>query len=272
MTISCEGQPTPHPPCQVRVYVPPDEFTRVAPPLAWSGSLSPAQLDTLLAATNTASVELHGRRRQVPYYVKRSTRHTHTHTDREQHPRHTRTRQEQHPTPPNEHLPQTLNNARRCPIMLTCRSLIQYSTSLPVYIYMYIYVCVYISIYMYIALALDTLWVEGSGSVCLRQMHRVDIYIYIYIGLTPCDKTKLSLSSFSAIIVIYVFEAFSGSPRTRVFSESVPQCDAGADVRAAGRDKRGGRRTARAAAAGRIHTNTYICMYVYIYICIYLYI
>jgi len=39
----------------------------------------------------------------------------HTHTDREQHPRHrhTRTRQGQHPNPPNEHLPQTLNNARR---------------------------------------------------------------------------------------------------------------------------------------------------------------
>jgi len=51
--------------------------------------------------------------------VKRSTghthTHTHTHTDREQHPRHrhTRTRQEQHPKPPNEHLPQMLNNARR---------------------------------------------------------------------------------------------------------------------------------------------------------------
>jgi len=40
---------------------------------------------------------------------------SHTHTDREQHPRHrhTHTRQEQHPKPPNEHLPQTLNNARR---------------------------------------------------------------------------------------------------------------------------------------------------------------
>ena len=36
------------------------------------------------------------------------------HTDREQHPTptHTRTRQ-QHPKPSNEHLPQTLNNARR---------------------------------------------------------------------------------------------------------------------------------------------------------------
>jgi len=41
--------------------------------------------------------------------------HTHTHTDREQHPRHTHThtRQEQHPKPPNEHPPQTLKNARR---------------------------------------------------------------------------------------------------------------------------------------------------------------
>jgi len=40
---------------------------------------------------------------------------SHTHTDREQHPRHrhTHTRQEQHPKPPNEHLPQTLNTARR---------------------------------------------------------------------------------------------------------------------------------------------------------------
>jgi len=40
---------------------------------------------------------------------------SHTHTDREQHPRHqnTRTRQKQHHTPPKEHLPQTLNNARR---------------------------------------------------------------------------------------------------------------------------------------------------------------
>ena len=48
--------------------------------------------------------------------VKRSTGHAHTHTDREQHPRHrhTRTQQEQHPKPPNEHIPQTLNNARRC--------------------------------------------------------------------------------------------------------------------------------------------------------------
>ena len=48
-------------------------------------------------------------------HVKISTGHTHAHTDREQHPRHrhTRTRQEQHPKPPNEHLPQTLNNARR---------------------------------------------------------------------------------------------------------------------------------------------------------------
>ena len=47
--------------------------------------------------------------------LKRSTCHTHTHTDREPHPRHrhTRTRQEQHPKPPNEHLPQTLKNARR---------------------------------------------------------------------------------------------------------------------------------------------------------------
>jgi len=45
--------------------------------------------------------------------IKRSTGHANTHTDREQHPRHrhTRTRQEQHPKPPNEHLPQTLNNA-----------------------------------------------------------------------------------------------------------------------------------------------------------------
>ena len=38
---------------------------------------------------------------------------SHIHTDREQRPRHTHTRQEQHPTPPNEHLPQTLNSARR---------------------------------------------------------------------------------------------------------------------------------------------------------------
>jgi len=37
---------------------------------------------------------------------------THTHTDRKQHPRHrhTHTWQEQHSKPPNEHLPQTLNN------------------------------------------------------------------------------------------------------------------------------------------------------------------
>jgi len=43
--------------------------------------------------------------------------HTHTHTEREQHPRHrhthTHTRQEHHPKPPNEHLTQTLNTARR---------------------------------------------------------------------------------------------------------------------------------------------------------------
>jgi len=41
--------------------------------------------------------------------VKRSTGHTRTHTDREQHPqhRHTHTRPEQHPKPPNEHPPQT---------------------------------------------------------------------------------------------------------------------------------------------------------------------
>jgi len=47
--------------------------------------------------------------------VKRSTGHPPTHTDREQHPRHrhTRTRQEQHSKPSNEHLPQTLSNARR---------------------------------------------------------------------------------------------------------------------------------------------------------------
>ena len=50
-----------------------------------------------------------------PAQKKINRSHTHTHTDREQHPRrrHTRTRQEQHPNPPNEHLPQTLNNARR---------------------------------------------------------------------------------------------------------------------------------------------------------------
>ena len=41
--------------------------------------------------------------------------HTHTHRQRTTPPTptHTRTRQEQHPKPPNEHLPQTLNNARR---------------------------------------------------------------------------------------------------------------------------------------------------------------
>ena len=43
--------------------------------------------------------------------------HTHTHTHRQRTtpptPTHTRTRQERHPKPPNEHLPQTLHNARR---------------------------------------------------------------------------------------------------------------------------------------------------------------
>jgi len=49
--------------------------------------------------------------------VKRSTGHTHTHTPTENNTSdtdtHTHTRQEQHLKPPNEHLPQTLNNARR---------------------------------------------------------------------------------------------------------------------------------------------------------------
>ena len=39
---------------------------------------------------------------------------SHTNTDRNQHPQHRRTHtKEQHPKPPNEQLPQTLNNARR---------------------------------------------------------------------------------------------------------------------------------------------------------------
>jgi len=38
---------------------------------------------------------------------------THTHTDREQQPRYTHTHDKNKPTPPNEHPPQTLNNARR---------------------------------------------------------------------------------------------------------------------------------------------------------------
>jgi len=40
---------------------------------------------------------------------------SHTHREREQQPRHrhTHTRPEQHPKPSNEHLLQTLNNARR---------------------------------------------------------------------------------------------------------------------------------------------------------------
>jgi len=44
-----------------------------------------------------------------------STGHTHTHRQRTTPPTptHTHTRQEQHPKPPNEHLPKTLNNARR---------------------------------------------------------------------------------------------------------------------------------------------------------------
>ena len=49
--------------------------------------------------------------------VKISASHTHTHTHRQRTtpptPSHTHTRQEQHPKPPNEHLPQTLNNARK---------------------------------------------------------------------------------------------------------------------------------------------------------------
>jgi len=43
--------------------------------------------------------------------VKRSTGHTHTHRQRIAPPTPTHTRQEQQPKPPNEHLPQTLNNA-----------------------------------------------------------------------------------------------------------------------------------------------------------------
>jgi len=41
--------------------------------------------------------------------------HTHTHRQRTTPPTptHTHTRQEEHPNPPNKHLPQTLNNARR---------------------------------------------------------------------------------------------------------------------------------------------------------------
>jgi len=50
-----------------------------------------------------------------PMEWKRSTGHTHTHTPTENNTpdTDTHTRQEQHPKPPNEHLPQTLNNARR---------------------------------------------------------------------------------------------------------------------------------------------------------------
>ena len=46
---------------------------------------------------------------------KRSTRHTHTHPDREQHPRHqhAHTHDKNNTPPPHEHLPQTLNHARR---------------------------------------------------------------------------------------------------------------------------------------------------------------
>jgi len=49
-------------------------------------------------------------------HVKRSTGLTHTEREREHHPdtdTHTHTRQENTPKPPNEHTPQTLNNARR---------------------------------------------------------------------------------------------------------------------------------------------------------------
>ena len=46
-------------------------------------------------------------------FVKRSTGHTHTPTENNTPDTDTHTQQEQHPTPPNEHPPQILNNARR---------------------------------------------------------------------------------------------------------------------------------------------------------------
>jgi len=45
--------------------------------------------------------------------INRSRTHTPTKNNTPDIDTHTRTRQEQHPKPPTEHLPQTLNNARR---------------------------------------------------------------------------------------------------------------------------------------------------------------
>ena len=55
------------------------------------------------------------------YNAKRSTGHTHTQTKNNTSDTDTHKRQEQHPKPPNEHLPQTLNNAR-CVYIRTCSS------------------------------------------------------------------------------------------------------------------------------------------------------
>jgi len=46
-------------------------------------------------------------------HINRSYTHTHTPTENNTPDTHTHTRQEHHPKPPNEHPPQTLNNARR---------------------------------------------------------------------------------------------------------------------------------------------------------------
>lgn len=51
---------------RVRMYEPPDEFTRVAPPLAYHSRLDEAQIDELLSrGAAGARLELHGRRRRA---------------------------------------------------------------------------------------------------------------------------------------------------------------------------------------------------------------
>ena len=69
---------------------------------AWSAGIHADALDDTFFSLSTR-------------YKDQQVTHTHTHRQRTNIPRHrhTRTRQEQHPKPPNEHLPQTLNNARR---------------------------------------------------------------------------------------------------------------------------------------------------------------
>ena len=124
--------------------------------------------------------------------VKRSTVHTHTHTPTKNNTPDTdthATRQEHHPKPPNEHFPQTLNDAREAAhtvfiiiiiiiIMLMEKLLKLKSLYAKEVNYIYIYIYTHTHTYLYTHIYIDAhlcVWdaVLGEGLVGHDRSHRV---------------------------------------------------------------------------------------------------